>query len=155
MILNTFEGKQLPVYGKGENVRDWLYVHDHVEALWAVINNGSIGETYNIGGNNEWRNIDVVRKICDIIADEMQTSPEKLKELIVFVEDRPGHDLRYAIDATKIRNEIGWKPIESFESGLRKTVKWYLQNQDWVDSVKTGRYFKWVEDNYKNRLEIE
>ena len=121
------EGKPLPVYGKGENVRDWLYVEDHCRAIWLVIQKGRTGETYNIGGNNEWRNIDIVYKICDILGEELGRDPMEFKRLITFVPDRPGHDLRYAIDSTKIRKELGWKPQETFETGLRKTVKWYLE----------------------------
>ena len=127
MILNALEGKPLPVYGKGENVRDWLYVEDHCRAIWLVIQKGRAGETYNIGGNNEWRNIDIVYKICDILGEELGRDPMEFKRLITFVADRPGHDLRYAIDSTKIRKELGWKPQETFETGLRKTVKWYLE----------------------------
>ena len=127
MILNALEGKPLPVYGKGENVRDWLYVEDHCRAIWLVIQKGRTGETYNIGGNNEWRNIDIVYKICDILGEELGRDPMEFKRLITFVPDRPGHDLRYAIDSTKIRTELGWKPQETFETGLRKTVKWYLE----------------------------
>jgi len=127
MILNALEGKPLPVYGKGENVRDWLYVEDHCRAIWLVIQKGRVGETYNIGGNNEWRNIDIVYKICDILGEELGRDPMEFKRLITFVPDRPGHDLRYAIDSTKIRTELGWKPQETFETGLRKTVKWYLE----------------------------
>ena len=127
MILNALEGKPLPVYGQGENVRDWLYVEDHCRAIWLVIQKGRVGETYNIGGNNEWRNIDIVYKICDILGEELGRDPMEFKRLITFVPDRPGHDLRYAIDSTKIRTELGWKPQETFETGLRKTVKWYLE----------------------------
>ena len=127
MILNALEGKPLPVYGRGENVRDWLYVEDHCRAIWLVIQKGRVGETYNIGGNNEWRNIDIVYKICDILGEELGRDPMEFKRLITFVPDRPGHDLRYAIDSTKIRTELGWKPQETFETGLRKTVKWYLE----------------------------
>jgi len=151
MILNALEGKPLPVYGTGENVRDWLYVEDHCEAIWIVIQKGKIGETYNIGSNNERRNIDVVNKICELLAEELDKDPMDFKKLITFVKDRPGHDLRYAIDSTKIKKELGWQPKETFESGLRKTVRWYLNNKEWVESVKTGEYRKWMEENYGNR----
>jgi dTDP-glucose 4,6-dehydratase len=128
MILNVLNSKPLPVYGKGENIRDWLYVKDHCEAIWTVLQKGNIGETYNIGGNNEWKNIDIVNKICDILAEELKKDPIKFKKLITFVKDRPGHDLRYAIDSTKIKKELHWQPRETFETGLRKTIKWYLSN---------------------------
>lgn len=151
MILNALNNKPLPVYGKGENVRDWLYVKDHCEAIWTVIQKGRVGETYNIGGNNEWKNIDIVNKICDVLAEELKKDPIKFKKLITFVEDRPGHDLRYAIDSTKIKKELHWQPRETFETGLRKTIKWYLSNQKWVDSIKTGNYKKWIDVNYYKR----
>lgn len=125
-ILNALELKPLPVYGDGTNIRDWLYVEDHCEAIWAVIQKGKIGETYNIGGNNEWRNIDVVKKICDILAELNNEDPKKYQKLISLVTDRPGHDARYAIDSRKIKTELGWSPKETFETGLRKTVQWYL-----------------------------
>ena len=148
MILNALNDKPLPVYGKGENVRDWLYVEDHCEAIWAVIQKGKIGETYNIGGNNEWKNIDIVNKICDILAEELKKSPLSFKKLITFVKDRPGHDLRYAIDSTKIKSELHWQPEETFETGLRKTIKWYLNNKTWVNTIKTGTYKTWLARNY-------
>jgi len=151
IILNALNNKPLPVYGKGENVRDWLYVEDHCEAIWTVIQRGSIGETYNIGGNNEWKNLDIVNKICDILAEELKKDPIKFKELITFVKDRPGHDLRYAIDSTKIKSKLRWQPRDTFETGLRKTVKWFLSNQKWVDSIKTGEYKKWIDINYYKR----
>lgn len=152
MIMKALEGKPLPVYGTGENVRDWLYVEDHCEAIWTVIEKGEIGETYNIGGNNEWKNIDIVNKICELLAEEVGKDPQEFKNLITFVKDRPGHDMRYAIDSSKIMKELGWKPEETFETGLRKTIKWYLNNQDWVNNIKTGEYQKWIQDNYGERL---
>ncbi len=152
MILNALEGKPLPVYGTGENVRDWLYVEDHCRAIWLVIEKGRVGETYNIGGGNEWRNIDIVGKICEILAEELGKDVSEFKRLITFVDDRPGHDLRYAIDSTKIREELGWEPQETFETGLRKTVQWYLANKEWAESVKTGAYRKWLEENYGSRV---
>lgn len=152
MILNALEGKPLPIYGKGKNVRDWLYVGDHCEAIWTVMEKGVIGETYNIGGNNEWKNIDIVAAICDVLAEELDRDHEDFKDLIVFVKDRPGHDLRYAIDSSKVMRELGWKPEETFQTGLKKTVKWYLSNRKWVDSVKTGEYRKWINNNYGERV---
>jgi dTDP-glucose 4,6-dehydratase len=141
IILNALEGKALPVYGKGENVRDWLYVEDHARALIAVMQNGQPGETYNIGGNAERRNIDVVRTICAIVDRLRPGSPHRPHEqLIKFVADRPGHDARYAIDAAKIKNEIGWAPRETFESGLEKTVRWYLDNEGWWRKLREGVY---------------
>jgi dTDP-glucose 4,6-dehydratase len=136
MILNAIEGKPLPVYGQGQNVRDWLYVEDHCHAIWLVIQKGRVGETYNIGGNNEWKNIDIVHKICDILGEELDKDPTQFKQLVTFVADRPGHDLRYALDSTKIRRELGWKPCETFETGLRKTVKWYLENKWWWKQLR-------------------
>ena len=152
MILNALDQKPLPVYGKGENIRDWLYVDDHSEAIWTVIHQGKMGETYNIGGNNEWKNIDVVYKICEILASEMNRESGEYIELISFVKDRPGHDHRYAIDSTKIMEELGWKPKETFETGLRNTIQWYLSHTEWVNSVKTGEYKKWIEQNYGNTV---
>jgi dTDP-glucose 4,6-dehydratase len=151
MILNALEGKSLPVYGKGNNVRDWLYVQDHCEAIWLVAQKGRVGETYNIGGSCEKKNIDVVRLICRTLSEETGRPLAGLEKLITYVADRPGHDLRYAIDATKIRRELGWQPKETFESGLRKTVRWYLDNTEWVDKVKTGEYRKWIAKNYGDR----
>ncbi len=148
MILKALAGEQLPVYGNGENVRDWIYVQDHCQALWEVIQRGQVGEAYNIGGNNEWKNIDVVKKICYLLAEETGQDSAYYLDLITFVKDRPGHDQRYAIDASKIQQELGWYPRETFESGLRKTVQWYLANQEWVESVQTGEYRKWMELNY-------
>jgi len=140
-ILNAIEGKPLPVYGKGENVRDWLYVDDHADALILAATEGRIGESYNIGGHNERTNIEVVRAICALI-DEMAPDPAigPRERLISFVSDRPGHDLRYAIDASKIERELGWRPSETFESGLRKTVAWYLDNRPWWERVRNGVY---------------
>lgn len=151
MIINALEGRPLPVYGKGENVRDWLYVEDHCRALWTVAEKGVHGETYNIGGSCERRNIDIVNQICETLAAEMNCDAEQFKVLITFVQDRPGHDLRYAIDATKIKNKLGWQPAETFETGLRKTIKWYLSNPQWVDRIKSGDYKNWIETNYKER----
>ena len=141
VILNALEGKPLPVYGKGENVRDWLFVEDHAAALQTVVERGRVGETYAIGGHNERRNIDVVREICrlvDELAPDARIGPRE--RLITFVADRPGHDARYAIDASRIERELGWKPAETFESGLRKTVEWYLANRTWWERVRSGVY---------------
>lgn len=139
MILNGLEGKPLPVYGKGTNIRDWLYVDDHVHALWAVINKGKVGETYNIGGEAERSNIEVVGQLCDLL-DELVPNPVSRNELIAFVEDRPGHDARYAMDISKIKDDVGWIPRETFAQGLRKTVLWYLDNETWWQDVRSGRY---------------
>jgi dTDP-glucose 4,6-dehydratase len=153
MILNALEGKQLPVYGDGANVRDWLFVEDHCSAIRAVLARGRLGETYNVGGNSERKNLDVVNTICDLV-DEMHpdASIGPRRNLITFVTDRPGHDRRYAIDATKIAAELGWRPAENFEAGLRRTVRWYLDHLDWVDNVRTGAYLRWIEQNYAERL---
>jgi dTDP-glucose 4,6-dehydratase len=141
MILNALERRPLPVYGKGENVRDWLFVDDHVEALLLVIEKGGVGQCYNVGGASERRNIDVVNMICDLV-DEMafEAGQSSRRGLITYVDDRPGHDLRYAIDCSKIQAELNWRPRESFESGLRKTVRWYLDNRSWWQAIRTGAY---------------
>jgi dTDP-glucose 4,6-dehydratase len=151
MILNAVEGKPLPVYGRGVNVRDWLFVDDHCEAIWTVIEKGKIGETYNIGGRNEKKNIDVVHAICELVSQEKGVPLQSLLGLIKYVEDRPGHDLRYAIDPTKVTRECGFAPRENFESGLRKTVRWYLQNESWVSQVRSGAYRDWIATNYDKR----
>jgi dTDP-glucose 4,6-dehydratase len=151
MILNALEGKPLPVYGKGTNVRDWLYVEDHCEALWLVVEKGTVGETYNIGGNNEKRNVEVVLLICKIISEETGRPLGEFEKLITYVTDRPGHDLRYAIDASKIKSELGWQPKETFETGLRKTVRWYLENSEWIEKIKTGEYRDWIAKHYGTR----
>jgi dTDP-glucose 4,6-dehydratase len=149
MIHNALRGKNLPVYGDGGNVRDWIYVADHCDAIRAVLERGRPGETYNIGGNAEKTNLEVVHALCDLLAD-LQPGHD-YHSLIAFVKDRPGHDLRYAIDGTKIGAELGWQPRESFSSGLGKTVKWYLANQTWVNSVTSGDYQHWVTRNYTAR----
>ncbi|WP_150540279.1 dTDP-glucose 4,6-dehydratase [Actinobacillus vicugnae] len=143
MILNALEGKPLPVYGDGLQIRDWLFVEDHARALYCVLSEGKVGETYNIGGHNEKSNIDVVRAICQLLEELVPEKPkaiEKYEDLITYVTDRPGHDARYAIDASKIADELGWKPIETFESGLRKTVQWYLTHRDWWQAILNGSY---------------
>lgn len=139
VILKCLRGEEIPVYGKGENIRDWLYVEDHAEALYTVVTRGTVGETYNIGGNNERQNIELVRTLCRIL-DELHPGEQPYEEKIRFVTDRPGHDLRYAIDARKIERELGWTPSESFESGFRKTVQWYLDHRDWWERILDGRY---------------
>jgi dTDP-glucose 4,6-dehydratase len=139
MIINAIEGKPLPVYGKGENIRDWLYVEDHAAALLLVAREGVASQSYNVGGNNEWRNIDVVHAICELM-NEFIPRGGGYRDLISYVTDRPGHDLRYAIDSQKIQTELGWRPQEQFETGLRKTVKWYLDNRDWWEAVRSGSY---------------
>lgn len=142
-ILNALEGKLLPVYGDGGQIRDWLYVEDHARALYTVMTQGEVGETYNIGGHNERKNIDVVKTICQLLEELVPTKPhgiESYSSLITFVTDRPGHDVRYAIDASKIERELGWRPQETFESGIRKTVEWYLANENWWRAVKDGSY---------------
>lgn len=143
MILNALEGKPLPVYGKGLQVRDWLYVEDHARALYKVVTEGKLGETYNVGGHNEKRNIEVVQTICDLLEELAPAKPAGLaqyRDLITYVQDRPGHDMRYAIDASKIQQELGWAPQETFESGIRKTVQWYLDNREWCQHVQDGSY---------------
>ena len=153
VILNALDGKPLPIYGKGDQIRDWLFVEDHARALYKVVTEGVVGETYNIGGHNEKQNIEVVKTICKIL-DELrpQANQQSYESLITFVKDRPGHDLRYAIDATKIGNDLGWKPEETFDTGIRKTVEWYLNNQDWVVHVQSGEYQNWVQQQYEDRL---
>nr|WP_314420581.1 dTDP-glucose 4,6-dehydratase [uncultured Erwinia sp.] len=143
IVLNALEGKPLPVYGDGGQIRDWLYVEDHARALYTVVTQGAVGETYNIGGHNERKNIDVVKTICQLLEELVPTKPQGINSyssLITFVTDRPGHDVRYAIDASKIERELGWKPQETFESGIRKTVEWYLANEAWWSAVKDGSY---------------
>jgi dTDP-glucose 4,6-dehydratase len=152
MILNALERKPLPVYGEGLNVRDWLYVEDHCEAIWTVIQKGRWGETYNVGGRCEMKNIDVVQRICQIVAEETGAPPSELTDLVTYVKDRPGHDLRYAIDASRIEKECGFVPRHSFDTGLRDTVRWYLANRQWTDDVRSGDYRRWMQDNYGSRL---
>lgn len=148
MITNALSGKPLPVYGDGQNVRDWLYVGDHCSAIREVLARGCLGETYNVGGWNEMTNLDVVHTICDLLDHLKPKANGSYRELINFVKDRPGHDRRYAIDARKLERELGWKPAETFESGLRKTVQWYLDNQAWVQDVISGEYRNWVAKQY-------
>ncbi len=153
VILNALAGKPLPVYGNGAQIRDWLYVEDHARALYKVVTEAKVGETYNIGGHNEQKNIDVVKAICELLEELVPNKPEGIaqyQDLITYVTDRPGHDLRYAIDATKIKQDLNWVPEETFKTGLRKTVQWYLDHQDWVRNVQSGEYQNWVEQQYAN-----
>jgi dTDP-glucose 4,6-dehydratase len=150
MILNALEGKPLPVYGDGRNIRDWLYVTDHCRAVWRIMQHGRRGQTYNIGGHCEKTNLSVVETICDIMDEIVPPADgQSRRNLITFVKDRPGHDLRYAIDCTKIETELSWLPQESFETGIRKTINWYLTHQDWVARIKTGAYLEWIESHYR------
>lgn len=152
MIINILEEKPLPVYGDGRNIRDWLYVIDHCEALLCVFEKGTAGETYNVGGGAERRNIDVVRLLCELMDQRLhRKGDDRSQRLIEFVTDRPGHDLRYAIDADKIRQQLGWRPRFRFEEALARTVDWYLENQQWIDYVRSGEYRKWIETNYDQR----
>ena len=149
VIVNALEGKTLPIYGDGQNVRDWLYVDDHCEAVWTVMKGGKRGDTYNIGGQAEMENITIVRMVCDILDEITAPLPGRSRrELIAFVTDRAGHDRRYAIDFSKLHNELNWAPRESFASGLRKTIGWYLKNGAWVDQIRTGAYRKWMNEQY-------
>jgi dTDP-glucose 4,6-dehydratase len=150
VILNALDGKALPVYGDGKNVRDWLYVEDHCEAIAAVLARGGVGQTYNIGGWNEKQNIDIVGTICDIVDEMAGRRGAPRRDLVTYVKDRPGHDRRYAMDATKIERELGWRPMETFESGIRKTIQWYLENEEWVCDVTSGNYRQWIERHYSS-----
>jgi dTDP-glucose 4,6-dehydratase len=151
MILNMLEGKALPVYGDGRNIRDWVYVVDHNEAVWAIMKNGRAGETYNIGGENEWENITLLHRLIELVAEESGKRVDSLNALITYVKDRPGHDRRYAIDCSKLKTELGWARRHSFEDGLRATVRWYLDNQEWCSHVRSGEYRNWIEKNYISR----
>jgi len=151
MINNILNNKPLPVYGKGENVRDWLFVEDHARAIDVIFHKGRTGEKYNIGGFNEWKNIDIVHLLCGVMDKKLGRPAGESAKLITYVKDRPGHDLRYAIDATKLNKELGWKPSLQFEEGLEKTVDWYLQNQAWVKDVTSGDYQKYYNEQYNKR----
>ncbi|BAZ41332.1 dTDP-glucose 4,6-dehydratase [Calothrix sp. NIES-4101] len=151
MILNALNGKPLPIYGDGQNVRDWLYVEDHCDAIYLVLQQSQLGETYNIGGNNEQNNLTVVGKICEILDQLAPQAGLSRSSLLTFVKDRPGHDRRYAIDCSKIKRDLGWEPKENFESGLLKTIQWYLDNPVWVEQVLSGSYRHWIEKNYSDR----
>ncbi len=149
MVLKAMEGESLPVYGDGLHVRDWLYVRDHCTAVWTIMKSGNRGETYNVGGNNELENLKLVEMICEML-DEHKKLPDgkQRRELITFVKDRPGHDRRYAIDFNKLKKTLGWSPEESFETGIKKTIRWYLENSNWTDRVKSGEYLSWVKAHY-------
>jgi dTDP-glucose 4,6-dehydratase len=151
MILNMMEGRPLPVYGDGKNVRDWLYVEDHAAAIWLVMNEAAPGSTWTVGGENEWENLRLLRELISIVADETGRGISELERLITYVADRPGHDRRYAIDCRKIRNELGWRRSVEFSEGLRATVRWYLSNPGWVEGVKSGAYREWIDANYGGR----
>lgn len=150
-ILNIINRKPLPIYGKGENVRDWLFVEDHVRAIDLIFHKGKIGETYNIGGHNEWSNISLVKELCRQMDEKLSRNPGESEQLITYVKDRAGHDLRYAIDATKLTRELGWQPSLQFEEGLSKTIDWYLQNQDWLEDVSSGNYQHYYQQQYHRR----
>ena len=148
MINNVKNKKSLPIYGKGENVRDWLWVVDHAIAIDLIYHEGVIGETYNIGGHNEWKNIDLVHLLCDVMDEKLHRPIGDSRKLITYVKDRAGHDMRYAIDASKIKNELGWEPSVTFEEGLRSTVDWYLSNEKWLDDVTSGAYQRYYKEHY-------
>lgn len=150
-INNIKNNRPIPIYGKGENVRDWLWVNDHARAIDTIFHKGVVGETYNIGGNNEWTNIDLIRELCKIMDKKLGREPGESAKLITFVKDRAGHDLRYAIDSSKLQRELGWKPSLQFEEGLEKTVDWYLANQEWMDNIVNGDYQKYYEKQYTDR----
>ncbi len=151
MIMNALTEQPLPVYGDGQNVRDWLYVDDHADAVWNIVSKGKTGETYNIGGDNGWKNIDIVNLICECIAEINKKEKQHYKKLITHVNDRPGHDRRYAIDCSKIKKELGWKQTVDFKEGLLKTIKWYMSNPGWIKNIRTGEYKNWISKNYSNR----
>jgi len=150
-IHNMKNSKPLPVYGKGENIRDWLYVEDHATAIDIIFHKGRNGETYNIGGNNEWQNIKLIKKLCELLDDKLDRQPGTSQKLITYVKDRAGHDMRYAIDSSKIQNELGWEPSLEFEEGLEKTVDWYLKNEEWLNNVTSGEYQKYYDQQYTER----
>jgi dTDP-glucose 4,6-dehydratase len=151
MIHNLKNKKALPVYGKGLNIRDWLWVKDHASAIDVIFHQGKMGETYNIGGKNEWKNIDIVHKLCEIVDQKLGREEGESKKLITFVKDRAGHDMRYAIDPTKLENDLGWTPSITFEEGLEKTVEWYLENTEWLERVTSGAYQSYYDDQYEKR----
>lgn len=149
-INNILQKKALPIYGKGENVRDWLFVEDHVKAIDVIFHKGKIGETYNIGGHNEWKNIDIIKELCKQMDEKLGRQKGESEKLITFVKDRAGHDMRYAIDAAKLKNELGWKPSLQFEEGLSKTIDWYLNNKEWLQHVTSGDYLRYYEKQYNH-----
>ncbi|PJB58616.1 MAG: dTDP-glucose 4,6-dehydratase, partial [Bacteroidetes bacterium CG_4_9_14_3_um_filter_41_19] len=150
-LNNIRNNKPLPVYGKGENVRDWLYVEDHATAIDVIYHQGADGETFNIGGHNEWKNIDLIKVMCKVMDKKLSREPGTSEKLIAYVTDRAGHDLRYAIDSTKLQNQLGWKPSLQFEEGIEKTIDWYMQNEEWLKNVTTGAYQKYYDSMYKDR----
>lgn len=150
-IHNIKENKNLPVYGKGDNVRDWLWVNDHADAIDVIFHSGKMGETYNIGGNNEWQNIELIKKLCRIMDEKLGRTPGDSEQLITYVKDRQGHDMRYAIDASKLKIDLGWEPSIDFAEGLEKTVDWYLNNEDWLKNVTSGAYQKYYQEQYQER----
>ena len=158
MITNMQDGKALPVYGDGKNIRDWIYVEDHNRAVWQIVNAGKSGEKYNIGGENEWENVRLLNELIKLVGNELTASgvknrtPEDILKTITYVKDRPGHDRRYAIDCSKIKKELGWQRKMTFEEGLLSTVRWYLHNPEWINGIKSGDYTKWIEKNYNNRV---
>jgi dTDP-glucose 4,6-dehydratase len=151
MILNMLEGKALPVYGDGKNIRDWIYVEDHNAAVWKIMREGEAGRGYNIGGENEWENIRLLGSLIELVSEEAKLDPAKIRSTIDYVKDRPGHDRRYAIDCSRIKKELLWKQDHSFDEGLRKTVRWYLDNKAWCEHVRSGEYKNWLEKNYNGR----
>lgn len=151
MVLNILEEKPLPVYGDGKNIRDWLYVEDHCSAIWRILNKGKTGETYNIGGDNEWENIKLVNVLCELLAEIRGYNKDYYKRLITYVKDRPGHDRRYAINCDKLKGSLGWSCKYNFQEGLNQTIKWYMNNKDWVERVRSGEYKEWIDRNYASR----
>jgi len=151
MLLNMLESRPLPVYGDGSNVRDWLYVDDHTEAIWTIVRNGTASETYNVGGEAEWSNLALLDKLIEVFSELTNCAPNSVRQLITFVKDRPGHDRRYAIDCSKLKRELGWAQRHDIHSGLRETVRWYLDNQSWVSNVRSGAYKSWINQNYGTR----
>ncbi len=151
MIMNMLEGKALPVYGDGKNIRDWLFVEDHASAIWEIVTNAEVGSSYNVGGENEWENIKLLHELIKIVADKTGKSVNSITDTITYVKDRPGHDRRYAIDCSKIKKDLGWKQSVTFDEGLEQTVDWYLGNQEWIESIRSGEYKEWVEKNYGKR----
>jgi dTDP-glucose 4,6-dehydratase len=151
MIVNMSERKPLPIYGDGKNVRDWIYVEDHCSGVWRILQKGKAGEKYNLSGENEWENVRLVKEICKIYSSYTGIAENEILPLITYVKDRPGHDFRYAVDCAKIKNELGWTRKVEMKEGLRETIKWYLDNPQWVSHVKNGDYLKWIQRNYEDR----
>ncbi len=151
MIANIRDGKQLPVYGEGKNIRDWIYVEDHNRAVWQIVNKGTTGQKYNIGGENEWQNIQLLDKLIELVSAELGKDASEVRKTVTHIKDRPGHDARYAIDCTKIKKELGWERKMSFEQGLLLTAKWYLSHKEWMEHILSGEYLKWIENNYSKR----